>query len=81
MKTTTKIPMTEVCKRLSRAINAPVGMNHLAVLMHGWTKKHPDEAPAFSTLSMRKKKDGYAWLKPPELQFLGRYAGYDLSEK
>ena len=75
-----KIPLSTVGERLSRRLNYPVGMNHLAVLIHGWRKKHPDQAPNFSTLYERKKNDGYAWLTPLETAFLGHYAGYDLSE-
>lgn len=78
-KKTLKIPLTTVAERLGRAMNYTIGMNHLAVLIHGWAKRHPDEAPTFSTLSMRKKKDGEAWLSRRELSDLSRYAGYDLS--
>jgi len=78
MKEEKKIPLTEIAKRLGRAMHYPIGMNHVAVLMHGWAKKHPEQAPTFSTLSMRKKKDGFAWLKPEEIVFLSAYAGYDL---
>lgn len=74
-----KIPLTTVAERLGRAMDYTIGMNHLAVLIHGWGKRHPDEAPTFSTLSMRKKKDGEAWLSRRELSDLSRYAGYDLS--
>ena len=78
MKQERKIPFTVICQRLSKAIKAPVGMNHLAILMHGWHKRHPDEAPPFGTLRMRKKKDGYPWLTTQEAQLLGVYAGYKI---
>ena len=74
-----KTPLTTLCERLTRHVGVPIGRNHLAVLMHGWTKKHPEQAPDFHRLSMRKKNDGFAWLNPRELRFLSNYAGYDLT--
>ena len=79
MRKSLKIPLSEVCKRLGKAMNYTVGMNHIAILMHGWQKRRPDEAPTFSTLSMRKKNDGEAWLSQRELTALSSYAGYDLT--
>ena len=80
MKSDKKIPLTTLVLRLGTAMNYPIGMNHLAVLIHGWMKRHPDQAPLFSTLSMRKRKDGYPWLTEKETAFLSRYAGYDLTK-
>ena len=75
-----KIPLTEVTERLGRRLNYHVGMNHLAVLIHGWRKKHPDQAPSFEALRQRKIKDGWPWLTPAETAFLSAYAGYDLTK-
>ena len=80
MRQTNKIPLTTLLERLSTAMNYPLGMNHLAVLIHGWMKKHPEQAPLFSTLSMRKRKDGYPWLNEQETRFFSEYAGYDLTK-
>ena len=80
MKADKKIPFTTLIERLEKALNYPVGMNHLAILIHGWSKRHPEQAPLFSTLSMRKRKDGYPWLTETETHFLSRYAGYDLTK-
>ena len=80
MKTSNKIPLTELAMRLGKRMNYPIGMNHLAVLIHGWRKKRPREAPEFHVLSVRKRRDGYVWLTPRETADLSRYAGYDLSK-
>ena len=78
MKETNKIPFTVICERLSKALGYDFRLSHLAVLMHGWRKKHPDEATEFSTLRMRKKKDGEPWLTTQEAQLLSLYAGYKI---
>ena len=80
MKSSNKIPLSEVTARLAKATGFDFRTNHLAVLIHCWTKKHPDQAPGVSTLAMRKRKDGYAWLRQSEIVDLGRYAGYDISK-
>ena len=80
MKTSNKIPLTELAMRLGKRMNYPIGMNHLAVLIHGWRKKRPKEAPAHGTLRERKRKDGYPWLTPREVEDLSAYAGYDLTQ-
>ena len=80
MKEEKKIPLTSIAEALGKAMDYPIGMNHLAVLMHVWMKRHPDEAPTFSTLRMRKKKDGYPWLRSEELALLERYAGYPIAQ-
>ena len=79
MKVENKIPQILLIERLSKRLNYPITNAHFAVLMHGWTKKRPDQAPPFSTLAMRKKKDGFTWLTTREVEDLSRYAGYDLS--
>lgn len=76
-----KVPLDEVVARFGRVLQYPFGRNHLAVLMHGWAKKHPEQAPSFAALSMRKRKDGFPWLNKRELTDLGRYAGYDITQK
>ena len=80
MKEEKKIPLTSIAEALGKAMNYPIGMNHLAVLMHVWMKRRPDEAPCFGTLRIRKQRDGYAWLKSEELALLERYAGYPIAE-
>ena len=80
MEKTLKIPLTTITERLGRALNHSIGMNHMAVLMHGWRKHRPHEAPSFSTLAMRKKNDGFPWLTSYEAEDLSRYAGYDLTQ-
>ena len=78
MKDAGKIPITTVLERLSKAVHYPLGMNHFAVLMHGWEKKHPDQAPPYHTLFQRKRLAGCTWLTRQEVADLGRYAGYNL---
>ena len=78
MKKEKKIPMTSLVERLGVALEYPIGMNHLAVLIHGWTKNHPEQAPTYATLRIRKHRDGFAWLKADEVQNLSKYAGYKL---
>ena len=80
MKPESKIPLSEVLERLSVAAKYPFGMNHLAVLIHCWAKKFPEQAPGYNALFQRKKADGYGWLTPRELSDFGSYAGYDLSK-
>ena len=79
MKAENKIPLTDLALRLGQRLNYPIGMNHLAVLIHCWRKRHPDEAPSHSVLHERKKADGFAWFTPYELQAFSRYEGYDLN--
>ncbi len=74
-----KIPLSVVCKRLAKATEYDFRMNHLAVLIHCWRKRHPDEAPDVHTLCQRKKKSSEAWLTRDEIVHLGEYAGYDIS--
>jgi len=78
MHKTRKIPFSVLVERLSAQVGAPLGMNHLAVLMHGWRKKYPGQAPEFHTLRMRKVKDGFPWLSYSEALLLEQYAGYKL---
>ena len=80
MKKENKIPLTSIAEALGKAMDYPFGMNHLAVLMHVWMKRRPDEAPSFETLRVRKQRDGYSWLKSDELALFERYAGYPISE-
>ena len=80
MRQTNKIPLTTLLERLSTAMNYPLGMNHLAVLIHGWMKKRPLEAPTVTTMRVRKKREGFAWLSPSETADFSRYAGYDLTK-
>ena len=79
MREEKKISLEVVLERLQVAGNYPFGMNHLAVLIHCWRKRHPDEAPSHSVLYERKKADGFAWFTPYELQAFSRYEGYDLN--
>ena len=80
MKDEKKIPASTLIKRLSQRLHYPVTNAHLAVLVHGWSKKHPTQAPLFSTLRVRKKREGYLWFNPQEVRDLSVYAGYDLTE-
>ena len=79
MKKILKIPLTEIAERLGKAMNYTIGMNHMAVLIHGWQKHRPDEATTFEVLRSRKQRDGFAWLDTDEVQKLSHYAGYDLT--
>ena len=74
-----KIAFETLVKRLGKALNYPIGMNHLAVMMHGWRKKCPKEVPNYSTLYMRKKDDGFPWLNEIETLDFSAYVGYDLT--
>ena len=78
MKQDKKIYQSELISRLRRALKYPIGVNHFAVLMHGWMKKHPDTAPNVHTLFVRKRTDGELWLRAEEVDDLSSYAGYDL---
>ena len=79
MKNDKKIFQAVLIKRLSKRLNYPLGVNHFAVLMSGWMKKKPDQAPSVATLRVRKNRDGHVWLKPSEVADLSVYAGYDLT--
>ena len=81
MKTENKIPLNTICERFAKRLNYNFITAHLAVLMHCWRNKHPDEAPSFDRLKHRKFNDGYAWLNPRELTDLSRYAGYDVTHE
>ena len=74
-----KIPQSVLIQRLAKRLNYPVTIAHFAVLMHGWAKQHPEQAPLVGTLRMRKHNDGFLWFKPPEVADLSLYAGYDLT--
>ena len=80
MKQEKKIPLTDIVERFRKATKYDFQMNHLAVLVHGWRKKHPDQAPSVSALFERKKTDGFAWLSSSEAAFLGAYAGYPITK-
>ena len=79
MSTDKKISQSVLIERLGKKMQYPIGVNHFAVLMSGWIKKRPDQAPDISTLRVRKTRDGYVWLKPSEVADLSKYAGYDLT--
>ena len=79
MKQEKKIPMTVLIERLGKRLHYPVTYAHFGVLMHGWGKHRPDEAPEFSTLRYRKRRDGFLWFTAQEVVNLSRYAGYDLT--
>lgn len=74
-----KISQAVLIERLGKKIHYPIGVNHFAVLMHGWIKKRPEQAPDITTLRVRKNREGYVWLKPSEVADLSVYAGYDLT--
>ena len=75
-----KIAQDVLIERLGKRLNYPVTRAHFAVLVHGWSRKHPDQAPLFATLRYRKKREGYLWFNPTEVQDLSAYAGYDLTQ-
>ena len=79
MKQSKKIPLDILIERLGKRLDYPVTNAHLAVLIHGWHKKHPDQAPCFETLRIRKKRDGVTWFTQQEVRDLSDYAGYDLT--
>ena len=80
MRKEKKIPATVIIERLGKRLNYPINRAHLATLVHCWTKKHPDEAPTFGTLRIRKKRDGFLWFSAQEVRDLSAYAGYDMTE-
>ena len=75
-----KIAQAVLIERLGKRLNYPITRAHFAVLVHGWSRKHPEQAPLFATLRIRKKREGYLWFSPSEVQNLSAYAGYDLTE-
>ena len=79
MRSENKISQDQLIRRLSKRMKYPIGVNHFAVLIHGWLKKKPDQAPDVSTMRVRKSRDGYLWFNPREVEDLSRYAGYDLT--
>ena len=79
MKAENKISQAVLIERLGNKMHYPIRVNHFAVLMSGWMKKRPDQAPDVATLRVRKNRDGYVWLKPSEVADLSTYAGYDLT--
>ena len=79
MRENKKISQAVLIERLGKKMHYPIGVNHFAVLMSGWMKKRPDQAPDVATLRVRKNRDGYVWLKLSEVADLSVYAGYDLT--
>lgn len=79
MKAEKKIPQAVLIERLSKKMNYPIGVNHFAVLLHGWMKRRPMEAPDVTTLRVRKNREHYLWFNPREVADLSKYAGYDLT--
>ena len=79
MRTEKKTTQAVLMERLTGKLDYPIGVNHFAVLLHGWMRKHPKDAPTIQTLSARKRKDGFVWLSPREVTSLSAYAGYDLT--
>ena len=80
MKNSNKIPQTLLIARLAQRLNYPVTAAHFAVLVHGWMKRQPGQAPLVATLRSRKKREGFLWFNPQEVRDLSVYAGYDLTE-
>ena len=74
-----KIAQAVLIERLGKRLNYPITNAHFAVLVHGWSRKHPEQAPLFATLRNRKKREGYLWFSPNEVRNLSAYAGYDLT--
>ena len=81
MREEKKISFWEITRRLSEVTGYTYTIGNIAVLMHGWTKKHPEQAPGVARLRVRKLRDGYGWLNPSELAHFSAYVGYDLTEK
>ena len=79
MKPENKISQDLLIRRLSQRMNYPIGINHFAVLIHGWMRRKPMEAPDVTTLRVRKNRDHYLWFTPREVEALSAYAGYDLT--
>lgn len=79
MKDEKKIPQAVLIERLSKKMNYPIRVNHFAVLVHGWMKRRPREAPDVTTLRVRRNRSGYLWFNPREVEDLSAYAGYDLT--
>ena len=80
MKTENKTSAKTIIDRLGKRLDYPITNAHLATLVHCWTKRHPDQAPSFSTLRQRKSTDGFLWFRPQEVKDLSDYAGYDLTK-
>ena len=78
MKKSNKITNAQICAALSRQTGYDFRPAHLAVLVACWRRKHPDQAPSVSRLSMRKHKDGFLWFSREEVAFLAQYAGYPI---
>ena len=81
MKQNKKISFKEIVRRLGDAADYTYTIGDIAVLMHGWTKKHPEQAPGVAKLRVRRMRDGYGWLSPSELAHFSVYVGYDLTGK
>jgi hypothetical protein len=64
-----QILKTVILHRLNLALNAQLGMQALATLIYGWTRKDP---------KLRININHRNWLFDYEVQQLSDYAGYDL---
>lgn len=64
-----QILKTVILHRLNLALNAQLGLQALATLIYGWTRKDP---------KLRININHRNWLFDYEVQQLSDYAGYDL---
>ena len=81
MKQNKKISFREIAVRLGEAADYTYTLDDVAILMYGWTKKHPDQAPGVQKLNVRRHRNGFRWLNPSELAHFSAYVGYDLTSK
>ena len=80
MKENNKITQDVLIERLGKRLDYPVTNAHFAVLVHGWAKKHPEQAPSIHTRIARKRVSGELWFTLGEVIRLSAYAGYDLTK-
>ena len=69
-----RIGKGELARRLEKAIDAPVGMEGLNILIYGW-RLYRKYGPRYADALKHR-----AWLYITEVQDLSEYAGYDLNK-
>ena len=69
-----RIPKQQLAANLQQHLQAPVGIQGLNTLIHGWLKHRRYGQSYYEAVRHRD------WLYITEVQDLSRYAGYDLTD-
>ena len=75
MKENNKIPLTLLRDELHRQVHCEDPEKAIQTALYGWIRHPGYESPARTTMNVRIRKDGYAWLKPDEVPSFEDYVG------